>query len=289
MDYREYTDRATSITEYAIAMSDGVKLKVIDFAPKKASKDAPVIVFVAGWISLISGWKGVLREITPRFRTIYLETREKRSSVVPGDAIVSFAMDRLRDDIGEAIALVVPKGKKFVLAGSSLGASAIIEYCAIASRLPECAVLVGPNAEFRFPKLLGDIVPAFPPSLYSVVKPVIKWYLRNFRLDKKREQEQIRKYENTLDEADPYKLKANALAIKNYAIWDKLPLVKAPCLIIGATSDTLHGTGALAKMREMIPRTDYRELASNKETHSEKAGVLIAEYLENRQYRARRR
>jgi homoserine acetyltransferase len=137
---------------------------------------------------------------------------------------------------------------------------------------------------FRFPKVLGSIIPALPPALYTVVKPVIKWYLRNFRLDKQKEPEQVKKYENTLDAADPYKLKPNALAIRNYAIWDKLPHIKTPIVIIGAKSDTLHGTEYLEKMLELLPRAGYRELASNKETHSGTCGDLIVNFIRKKEY-----
>jgi pimeloyl-ACP methyl ester carboxylesterase len=285
MEYSEYTSSGTEFKEYYVRMSDGVRLRIFDFIPEATDRKKPVIIFVAGWISLISGWKGVLQEITPHFRTIYMETREKRSSLVPQNMNVSFAMDRLRNDIGEVIDELIPENQNFFLAGSSLGASAILEYCALNQRTPECAFLIGPNAEFRFPKVLGDIVPAFHPSLYFAVKPVVKWYLKNFRLDKKNAREQVKKYENTLDEADPYKLKANALAIKNYTVWDKLGTITTPCVILGATSDTLHGTGNMQKLIAIISRTEYIELASNTETHSNKAGKLIAEYIAEKKYR----
>lgn len=285
MEYSEYTSSGTEFKEYYVRMSDGVRLRIFEFIPEAADRKKPVIIFVAGWISLISGWKGVLQEITPHFRTIYMETREKRSSLVPQNMNVSFAMDRLRKDIGEVIDELIPEKQNFFLAGSSLGASAILEYCSLNQRIPECAFLIGPNAEFRFPKVLGDIVPAFHPSLYFAVKPVVKWYLKNFRLDKKNAREQVKKYENTLDEADPYKLKANALAIKNYTVWDKLGTIITPCVIFGATSDTLHGTDNLQKLIAIIPRTEYIELASNTETHSNKAGKLIAEYIAEKKYR----
>jgi pimeloyl-ACP methyl ester carboxylesterase len=280
MDYSQYTDNSTTVKEYMFEVSDGVSLKIIDFTPRNVSQEKPVILFVAGWISLISGWKGVLKVLTADHRVLYLESREKKSSAVPDVKKVSFSMERLKLDIGEIIEKVIPPSEKFILAGSSLGASAILEYCGSEKRKPLSAVLIGPNAEFRFPKILGTVIPALHPSLYFTVKPVIKWYLRNFRLDKKNSKEQIEKYENTLDCADPYKLKANALAIRNYAIWDRIVNISVPCLIIGATTDTLHGTENIKRLMKIIPDSTYIELKSNMETHSEKAGRVIAEYIQ---------
>jgi pimeloyl-ACP methyl ester carboxylesterase len=280
MDYSQYTDNSTTVKEYMLEVSDGVSLKIIDFAPRNVSQEKPVILFVAGWISLISGWKGVLKVLTAEYRVLYLESREKQSSTVPDVKKVSFSMERLKLDIGEIIEKVISPSEKFMLAGSSLGASAILEYCGSEKRKPLSAVLIGPNAEFRFPKIVGTIIPALHPSLYFSVKPVIKWYLRNFRLDKKNSREQIEKYENTLDCADPYKLKANALALRNYALLNRVDSINVPCLIIGATTDTLHGTENIKRLIKIIPDSLYVELESNMETHSEKAGRVIAEYIQ---------
>ncbi len=280
MDYSQYTENSTTVKEYLLGVSDGVSLKIIDFTPQNVSSKKPVIVFVAGWISLISGWQGVIKTLTAEYRVLYLESREKNSSSVPNVKKVSFSMERLGLDISEILEKSVPASEEFILAGSSLGATAILEYCGSDKRKPSAAVLIGPNAEFRFPKLLAAIVPVFPPALYSLIKPVIKWYLRNFRLDKKNSREQIVKYENTLDCADPYKLKANALAIKNYKLWNNLKNIEVPCLIMGARTDTLHGTGDIKRMMEIMPYSSYMEFESNMETHSEKAGNAIIDYIQ---------
>jgi len=285
MDYSVYTSGNTKVSEYMINMSDGVSLKVIDFMPEALENEKPIIIFVAGWISLIDGWKGVLQEITPLYRTLYVETREKKSSVIPSKAKVSFSMERIKKDISEVIEKLIPTQKKFVLAGSSLGASAILEYCSSYDKKPECAVLIGPNEEFKFPRFLGTAILLVHPSLYFLVKPLIKWYLKNFRLLEKKEKEQVEKYFRTLDLADPYKLKANAIALKNYSIINNIKNILTPCLIFGATSDKLHCTESLKKIIDIIPEVQYIELASNKDTHSNKAGQIIVDYIEKNKYR----
>lgn len=285
MDYSDYTSGNTKVTEYMVSMTDGVSLKVIDFNPEKKPEEKPSVIFIAGWISLISGWQGVLKELTPEYRTFYIESREKQSSVLPEKTKASFTMDRIREDISNLADRLIPENGKFVLAGSSLGASAILEYCASGKRKPECAILVGPNEEFRFPKFLGAIIPLIPPFLYFAVRPLIKWYLRNFRLDKKKEKAQVEKYEKTIDLADPYKLKANALALKNYSIWNRIQGIATPCLIFGATTDKLHSTEKMKRLIEIIPEVQYIELGSNTDTHSEKAGRIMVDYLGQREYR----
>jgi pimeloyl-ACP methyl ester carboxylesterase len=282
--YAEYTSSGTSVREYMVEVSDGVKLKIIDFDPG-AKKGSPIILFVAGWISLISGWKGFLQEITPKFRTLYLDTREKYTSQVPPKKRVSYDTERLRLDLREVIGQVIPAKTPYVMAGSSLGATAIMEYMTTDGRMPECSVLILPNADFRFPKLLTRIVMLIHPSLYFIAKPIVKWYLRNFRLDMKKAAEQMKKYEGTLDAADPYKLKANAIALIGYSIWDRLGKITTPCLIVGATTDTLHGTEKIERMMEVLPRAEYVEMESNLATHGNDAGRMMAEYVTKKKYR----
>ena len=283
--YADYKVPDTDVKEYMSSMSDGSSIKIIEFIPDEVNAEDPVVIFVAGWISLISGWKEVLREITPRFRTLYVETREKSSSVVPDPGKNSFSMSRLKEDISAVISQSVSDNKGFVLIGSSLGATAILEYCSGEERDPLCAILIAPNSEFCFPVFFNKILPFIPPSLYLIIKPVIKWYLRNFRVDKKKEPEQIKKYEMTLDFADPHKLKANAVALSHYSVMERLSKVEIPCLILGASSDTLHSTEGLECIVERIRRTEYIELQSNKETHSSRAGRIIAEYIKDEKYR----
>jgi len=278
-DYTAYTGSKAGVREYMHTVSDGVKLKVIDFTPLKIEEGRPVIVFIAGWISLIRGWRDFLSALTPHYRVIYAETREKGSSVIPDIKSASFSMERMKDDIQDLVKGLLPEGAPLVLAGSSLGASAIMEYCMSGGREPMCTALVGPNGEFRFPRFLSGLIPVLHPSLYFAVKPVIKWYLRNFRVNSEAEREQIEKYELTLDHADPYRLKRNALAIKNWSI-KKDGTITVPSLILGATTDSLHNTDNLKRVLKHFPRGEYIELASNRETHSAKAAHVIMDYIE---------
>lgn len=279
MDYSAYTANRSSASEYTFTVSDGVALRIIDFTPAAAVKKRPVIVFIAGWISLISGWREFLAELTPNYRVIYVETREKSSSHIRKIRDVSFDMQRMKDDIRDVVDGLLESGSGFVLAGSSLGASAIMEYCRSGGRMPLCTALVGPNAEFRFPRFLGSLIPFLHPSLYFAVKPIVKWYLRNFRVNSAAEREQIEKYELTLDYADPYKLKKNALGVKNWSMAQGKGKIMVPSLILGATTDSLHSTDHLKGILTYFDKPQYVELASNRETHSVKAAKVMMEYI----------
>jgi pimeloyl-ACP methyl ester carboxylesterase len=278
MEYREYTDNNIATQDYYVPVSDGVELRVIDFIPSCDGPDRPLIVFIAGLISLISGWKDVLKEITPLYRTLYIETREKKSSRVP-DITVDFSIDRMTQDLEEVLTQLVPVERPFCFIGSSLGSTVILDYLSRNSRQSFDAFVIAPNCEFRFPFWFLITLRILPSFFYPAIKYILKWYLRTFRLDKKREPEQVRKYEGTIDAAEPKRLKASALAIKDYSLWHKLPSIMEPVLVIGAKSDILHGIPEMEQMIELMPSARLEIMESNKETHSAEAGIFIVSQI----------
>lgn len=281
MTYSEYTGSMVMVTEGYFNVSDGVAIKIIDFMPKGDRPERPLVVFVAGWISSISGWKDMLKELTPHYRTLYVETREKKSAILPEKSDIDFSVDRMSRDIDEILRQRVPEDRPFCFVGSSLGSTVILEYLSRRGRNPIDAFVIAPNCEFPFPWWLLAAIRFIPASFYGKMKLILKWYLRNFRIDKEKEPEQAKKYEGTMDAAEPKRLQASALELSNYSLWDKLEMITAPVCIIGAKSDTLHGVEEMEKMVGLIPSARLEIMASNKETHSDKAGKFIVEAMAN--------
>ncbi|MDD5475392.1 MAG: alpha/beta fold hydrolase [Syntrophales bacterium] len=273
------TEPGVAIFDTLTETSDGIRLRVIDFIPPSENALKPSIVFVAGWISMISAWKEVLKVLTPRFRTLYIETREKRSAGIDWSNSPDFSIYRMTLDLGEIIEERIPPDRPFCIAGSSLGSTVILEYLALGSRSPLLAIVIAPNAEFKIPSWFYTVARFIPTATYGAVKELIKWHLRKHRIDSKKEKEQVEKYERSLDWADPRRLKAGALTMKGYSLWPKLPLIKAPVIIIGAESDTLHGLYEIRRMKELIPGARLEVMKSNRETHSEKAGRFMLEQI----------
>ncbi len=281
MPYTQYTDPDVRAEEEFFVTSDGVALRLIDFVPPRDAPERPMVVFVAGWISLIDGWKRVLQRLTPRYRTLYVETREKASALLPlRSDRMDFSMARMSRDLIEIVEKKVPPEKPLCLAGSSMGATVILDSQTVARRQPALSILIAPIGELTYPFWIPWFLRPFPPSLYTAIKPALKWYLCNVRVDKDKEPEQAKKYEGTLDAAEPRRLKANAFAIKDYSLWDKLPRVSSPVLIVGAKSDTLHGIDIIERMAELLPEAEIEMMSGNKETHSEKMGDLIIDRLD---------
>ncbi|MFO7557901.1 MAG: alpha/beta fold hydrolase [Desulfobacterales bacterium] len=279
---RSSWEKKLSIVEKYVQVSDGVQIKIIDFTPPDSDPEKPVVVFVAGWISLLSGWEQVLKVITPRLRLLYIETREKKSARLPEGRRLDFSIERMSADIHEILSEVFDDSRRFYFAGSSLGATVILDYLSMHGKKSAGAFLIAPISKFAFPKWLLFIIKFIPASLYSFVRPILKGYLKYFRLDRKNEQEQIKKYEGTIDAAEPARLKANAYAIKDYTVWGKLENIETPVVIIGAETDNLHGIEEMEKMVSSLPSARLKIMRSNKETHSEAAGNFILTEISSR-------
>jgi pimeloyl-ACP methyl ester carboxylesterase len=279
MHYNEYTVPGVTCREDTLLTTDGVTLKIVDFTPPGDTPDRPIVVFVAGLVSLITGWCDVLKDITPHYRTLYVETREKKSAVMPERGDIDFSVSRMTRDLDEFLHDKIPAGKPFCFVGSSLGSTIILDYLSQHLRESVAAILIAPNYDFRFPRWFILMIQYLPSSFYVPIKYILKWYLRNFRLDRLKEPEQVRKYEGTIDAAEPKRLKASALVLKDYTLGDRLPDVTAPVLVIGARTDALHGIPEMEAMVGLMPQARLVIMESNKETHSKKTGILIVDEI----------
>ncbi len=272
----DYCASGTKFTEQMVSVSDNVSLRVIEFHPKRNTTQ-PTVLFIAGWISLMKGWKIVLKEMTKDFHVIYVETREKISSQVSGKA--EFSVEVIAQDIVMLADIYKLKKDKYIIFGSSLGGTSILESYKDLKTLPLCFALLGPNAEYRAPWWWIVIIHLFWTRLYMVLKPFIKWYLRKFRLDVESDQAQYEKYCNALDAADPKKLKPGALALSKYKVWGILKDIDLPVLIIGATKDLLHEPENLIKMDKMLPNSTFLDMETNTYAHGPEMVVELRKFI----------
>ncbi len=275
-DLSEFCAPETKYIEELLPVANNVQLRVISFTPALTNNN-PIVVFIAGWITLMFGWRKVLKEMTKDFKVIYIETREKISSQTSGN--VEYSVEAIGRDIVTLISHFRLLENEYVLFGSSLGATAILDCCRFLSVKPRCLVLIGPNAVFRVPKMGMLIIRLFYPPMYLLIKPVVKWYLRKFRLDVKSDYAQYQKYCNALDAADPWKLKKAVLSLSKYEIWSLLDKIEYPSLIIGASKDKLHEPDNLHKMIGMMKHATYLDMETNQLTHTENVVDEMRKYL----------
>lgn len=284
MPFSSYTARGITATERYVELTDGVALQVVEFEPPHHSPDAPVLIFVAGWISLKMAWDPVILELAARYPVLYVESREKGTARVPSLSKIEFSLDRMADDIRDIVDRCVPEGTSFWLLGSSLGSTAILHHLSRPGRAPDGVIVIGPNSRFDLPLWLWPFMRLAPAALFAWLRPILKWAL-HVRLDKRSEPEQLTRYSAYLDAADARRLKKNAWAIRHYSLLDRLPAITTPVTVIGARSDLLHRLDDIEELVGLLPSAHLEVMESNRETHSAIAGRYMIEVID----RARRR
>ncbi|MFH1943330.1 MAG: alpha/beta hydrolase [bacterium] len=272
----EFCAPGATAKEEMIDITENVALRVFTFTPAE-DRGNPTVLFVAGWISVIEAWKVVLREMTNDFTIYYIETREKISSRVKGKA--EYSTEAIGKDIVAMTSHLNLRDGSYILSGSSLGATAILDCCRHLKHHPRCLVLINPNAVFRVPIIWKAVVYLFYPPFWSVIKPVVKWYLRTFRMDVESDRAQYEKYCSALDGADPWKSKKAAMALWNYQVWDRLENIPYPALIVGASKDKLHEPENLKKIVSLMPRATYLDMVTNAAAHSKLMFEALREFV----------
>ena len=118
------------------------------------------------------------------------------------------------------------------------------------------------------------------PLLYFM-KPVVKWYIRQFRINRKEDMEMYLISARSLDSAHPIRLRKTALGIAGYKIWDKLEYLTCPTLVIGTSKDHFHSHDDVKRVTGTLKNCTYIDLENNRRTHSAELGIVIRQYIDS--------
>lgn len=275
-NYQDFCYPGTGISEQWFSVDDHVNLLVVTFTPPGESKYYPM-VFISGLASVLEGFKETLIGLTRDFTIYYVDTREKSSSRITGK--VKFDVETFSSDITALIPMLGLEDGKYYSFGYSLGATVIVDSYRHLGSKPYCALLLEPNATFNYPAIAVAIMKLELPLLY-VFKPVVKWYIRHFRINRKEDYDMYLISARSLDSAHPVRLRKTALGISGYKIWDKLDHFTCPTLIVGTSKDHFHSHDEVKRMIASLRNCSYTDLETNRRTHSAELGMVIRQYID---------
>lgn len=260
-------------------MEPGVRLTVHEWQPGTGGEP---LVFVAGWVSVIEGWRPLLEVLVPQRPVIYIETREKRSAEIDPSRMrpEAFAIPRLGEDVIAVCDRLGVDPDRRVFFGSSMGSNAVLEGFKRGRLAGRGAFLVGPNAEFRFPGW-GKALTYMPAAIYHLARPFMVAYLRRFRVNVNEDPEQMARYERTLKAAHPVRLKLSARSVLGYSLFPDLESVKVPVAIAHAPSDTLHDGHEVQRIVDVLPRGEAVECPSNTYMHTAAVAEDLGRFVES--------
>jgi len=276
MDFTKFCASGTKYSHRYISGEKGVKLFLIHFKPKIKSNFPPVI-FIPGWGSIIDSWEVVLKEMTKDFEVYYLETREKNSSIHITEQPLT--IKSLGDDFPYVLSELNLINKSYILLGSSLGATVILDSISKNKVNPTLSILIGPNAEFNIPSLWLMIARLTPPFFFYILRPIIKWYMKKKYLDMNSDPKQYYKYAKSLDQASPSRLRRSALNFSSYKIWDQLNKINQKVLILAGSKDIMHDYKNTLRISEKLSNSELIDMETNNKTHSKEMVSKIRKFI----------
>ena len=235
------------------------------------------MIFIPGWGSIIDSWEVVLKEMTKDFEVYYLETREKSSSIHITEQPLT--IKSLGDDFPYVFSELNLINKSYILLGSSLGATVILDSISKNKVNPFAAILVGPNAEFNAPQYWVWLTWITPPFFFYLIKPLVKWYMKKKYLDMQSDPLQYNKYCRSLDAANPTRLRRSALNFSKYKVWDKLDKINNKVLIFTGSKDIMHTYNQTLKISQQLMNCEIIDMETNAQTHSEDMVNKLYYYL----------
>jgi pimeloyl-ACP methyl ester carboxylesterase len=258
--------------EEMVTVDEAVRLKVMVFKPTAAQGKAPII-FASGWVSAFSGWVSFIRALASERDVYYMETREKQSALINDEVLLTdddFSIFQNAKDIIKVCEHFGINSPQTIACGSSLGATSLLEAMKGGKLKVGGAFLVGPNSEFAAPRSLLWIL-YLHVSFYQPFTYFLIWYLRHFRVDAKKEPEQLKRYKEMLKAVNPTRLKhsARSTILGKYQVWNNIETVCIPVAVAYAPSDKLHSHENILMIAQRLPYGKLNPCPTNLYMHSE--------------------
>jgi len=274
-DYSDFCHAGATYEVKYSALPTGVELLTVIFTPPEPA-DAPPVIFVPGLASVIENFRETVIELTRNHTVYYVETREKKSAVISSRH--RFTVEEVASDLIHFAGKTFVAGSRYVMAGYSLGATAIAEAFPLLENKPEKIILIEPNSSFPFQGWLLFLARAAR-VVYYPVKPLLKWYLRNFRINLAEDYEMYRINCRILDSAEPVRTGRSIRDLSRYRMTGCLREITVPALVVVASKDRFHSHDEGMDIARQISGAGYIDLVDNRRTHSAEMGRLISEFI----------
>jgi pimeloyl-ACP methyl ester carboxylesterase len=275
-DNQHYCHEGARCVEQMFQINEKVALRVLCYTPAYPVGNIPIVI-VTGLVTIVDSFRNIIYDLTKDFPVYFIETRDRTTSEIRGRA--RFDIETMGLDTASIIRQLGFEDRKYILMGYSFGGSIISDcYLSLESR-PKYILFMEPTPAFHYPGWSLIIIRLFGVPLYKLLKPIGKWYMGKFFINKKEDNEMAVISSQSLDNADPAKLRNTILAISGYSVWEKLHNIDCPALIVGTSKDHLHVPEEITRMATEIKNCTYIDLETNLRTHSIEMAQLIRQYV----------
>ncbi|MFW9924317.1 MAG: hypothetical protein ACFFDW_13620 [Candidatus Thorarchaeota archaeon] len=272
------SDFEKSAKEEYFQVWDKSYLRVLTFEKKKSSDEEIKILFIAGFLTIFPRWEKVIKELTQNYTVYYVETREKISSILVKRA--GMTIKDMGKDIASLEKALDIDNEQYITISSSMGGAMILENLAEKRISPLGNILFSPGVELIFPKWAPKITRILPAFGIIMLKPFIRWYIKNKLVDSEKEPEQAKHYTRSMEEADIRKMRKCIIKNANkYNGWDLLPKVHDRIILVGATTDKAHKTEFSEKVSQGLSNCTFIDLGTSKAAHDTPLVDLTNEFV----------
>lgn len=274
-DPQDFAGTGTEIHSRYISTAPCVSLRCVTF--HQPSDVGRPILFVPGWISLMNSWRYFLPQLTAHKSVIYLESREKYSSRL--SCGVSFTIADFVSDIVGAVEQLGLESGGYILAGSSLGATSILESVPELAAQPLGLGLILPNSRYDLPRHT-QLLKYLPAPLLPIIKGIAQQIVRRWKMSA-RDHGQKERFFAAMSAANATKLRDSTLSLYQYSLnWQALRHIQTPALVIGATQDRLHNQAEVRRIAESLPNAEYADLSTFTASHSSQAARALLSFVQ---------
>jgi pimeloyl-ACP methyl ester carboxylesterase len=253
----------------AVRSPDGTNL----YAEEFGADEGQTVVLAHGWTENLSYWTYQIRELTARgLRVVAYDLRGHGDSdpAATGD----YSIARFGEDLEAILAACVPEGQRALIAGHSLGAMSIAawaEHHDVERRVNAAALINTGVGDLIADQLLVP-VPAVAQAINKTVavhgflgsraplprfsSPLTAAAIRYVAFGPSATPAQVAFYERMLI-ACPPDVRANVgIALSEIELYDSLPRLTVPTIVIAGESDRLTPPSHARKIAEMLPKLE---------------------------------
>jgi pimeloyl-ACP methyl ester carboxylesterase len=250
-----------------VTSADGARIHAEAFGPA----DGVPVVLAHGWTENLTYWVYIIRELADHgHRVVAYDLRGHGQSEGAGD----YSIVRFGEDLEAVLDAVVPDGSKALIAGHSLGAMSIASWAKhheVERRVGAAALVNTGVGDLLADQLLLPL-PAFAKGLNQVLathgfigsraplprfsSPLSHALLRRIAFGPTASPAQVAFYERMLIAMPPRARADIGIAISEIDLYDALPRLTVPTIVIGGESDRLTPPSHAKRIAEMLPRLE---------------------------------
>lgn len=246
-----------------IPLSDGSQIRTLKTEAPKETANNFTLVLIAGWVSIVLGWDDLLMEAKEFFNILYIESREKITSIVPKKG--QFDLDRYALDIKEALEYHQLKEEETITLSTSFGAIVVALMLNKLDVNPYLSILIGPIERIPIPLAIKLALIIFPVWMFNLIKPIGCWWVSKFKSE---DEYQAARYIRAIRNSEPRKWKKTTKHVVFAKFWDIYDGLENNILVIDESEDPLHDTEKTRKIASLMPNSRLVDIKTNRAAHS---------------------